>query len=202
MALALPRAVNIYADESSGTPVYTAQTASDGAFTLPATVKQGTYGSHTLVAVGQTSGALGVTSFAITPLLQVSPTSGTVGTTLSASGYGFGANEQVQIWWNNPHTLMGTVTTNSLGSFYGATTLRFTVPAGTLPGQNVVYAYGLTSRAARTVLVNVLPSPPTNTPTVTPTATNTPLPAVLVLNRYEWHQRHDPRLHWRALWRQ
>jgi hypothetical protein len=147
--------VTIRADSVSASPIYAATTDATGAFVITRHVLQDTYGSHSLIAVGQSSHHLGVTTFSETPLLAVTPRSGSVGTTIAVSGFGFGANEQVNLYWFNPQQQVGSASTSSLGSFYGSATVHFTIPSGTPAGQNVVYAVGQTSHAIRTVVVNV-----------------------------------------------
>jgi hypothetical protein len=147
--------VTIRADGISAPPIYVATTDATGAFVITRHVLQGTYGSHTLIAVGQSSHHLGVTTFSITPLLAITPRSGSGGTSIAVSGFGFGANEQVNLYWYNPQQWVGSASTSSLGSFYGSATVHFTIPAGTPAGQNVVSAVGQTSHALRTVVVNV-----------------------------------------------
>jgi hypothetical protein len=147
--------VTIRADSISASPIYAATTDATGAFAITRHVLQDTYGSHSLIALGQSSHHLGVTTFSITPLLVVTPRSGSVGTPISVEGFGFGDNEQVNLYWYNPHQQVGSASTSSLGSFYGSAIVHFTIPSGTPAGQNVVYAVGQTSHAIRTVVVNV-----------------------------------------------
>jgi hypothetical protein len=147
--------VTIRADSISAPPIYAATTDATGAFVITRHVQQGTYGSHSLIAVGQSSHQLGATTFSIAPLLVVTPRSGSVGTSISVEGFGFGANEQVNLYWYNPRQQVGSASTSSLGSFYGSATVHFTIPSGTPAGQDVVYAVGQTSHAIRTVVVNV-----------------------------------------------
>jgi choice-of-anchor C domain-containing protein len=147
--------VDIYADSSTGPLLYTALAGANGAFVITRRVPQETYGSHVLMGVGQSSGHLAVTPFAIAPLVLVTPTSGRVGTSLSVNGFGFGANEQVLVSWNNPADVVGTAPANSVGSFYGSATVHFTIPPGTPAGQNVLYAVGQTSHAQSSVVVTV-----------------------------------------------
>ncbi len=64
------------------------------------------------------------TSFVVEPEINLNKSSGYVGDKVTISGTGFAANKQVTITFHDVN--VGTATTNSLGSFSGAT---FTVPA-------------------------------------------------------------------------
>jgi hypothetical protein len=100
-----------------------------------------------VVAVGQSSGKLAVAPFTIAPRLYLDPKTGTVGSTITARGFGFGAAETVQVFWNNPRVLLGTVTTDSHGSFSQSTALTFTIPAGAPAGVNGIFGTGQTTGA-------------------------------------------------------
>lgn len=90
--------VNIYADKIGPTPVYSATADSLGAFTLPATVQQGAYGPHTLIAVGS-SGISATAPFTILSQTTLQKLSGGQGLRDSLSGYGFASNEAVKVYW-------------------------------------------------------------------------------------------------------
>ena len=60
---------------------------------------------------------------------------------------GFGPFEAVEIYWNNPRTLVGTVRANVYGTFSGSAALTFTVPAGAPLGVNRVFGRGQTTIA-------------------------------------------------------
>jgi hypothetical protein len=137
--------VYITADTIYGTPIYSATTDASGAFTVSVRVVPGTHGQHTIYARGTVSGAVGSTTFFMNAELLVPPYYATVGQPVHALGYGFAAGEQVEVVWNSPRRVLGTATTNYLGSFYGTAAISFTVPAGAAPGKNVVYGVGKTS---------------------------------------------------------
>lgn len=147
--------VTIHADSITASGIYTATTDPRGAFVITRRVLQGIYGDHELIAVGQSSGHQGVAPFVETARLIMKPSSGAVGATLAASGYGFGPHETVRVQWSNPTTLEGTATTNSLGTFSGASAVTFTIPSGAPLGYNQVFGGGQTSRAIGSGLVYV-----------------------------------------------
>ena len=121
--------VNIYVDITTTAPAYTATAGTDGSFVLATTVHQDTYGSHTLIAQGQSSGRFGATAFFESARLILTPNSGSVGS-ITALGFGFGAGEQAKVYWNNPRTLLGTATANSQGTFAGAAGWGSASPCG------------------------------------------------------------------------
>lgn len=147
--------VNIYEDVTTTAPIYTAIAGADGSFVLPITVQPGTYGNHVLIAQGQSSNLFGATNFFITPRLILKPNTGAVGSTVTATGYGYGAGERVKVYWDNPLTLEGTTTANSSGTFSTTTALTFTIPSGAPPGINSVAGVGQTTRAIGTGYVQV-----------------------------------------------
>ena len=116
-------------------------TDSTGAFTASARVPQTYYGPQVFVGVGQTSGKLGAATISITPLLVLNPTSGPVGATVTATGYGFGSFEHVKFYWPNPFTQLGEQTTGASGNLSGSG-FTFTVPAGSPSGVAKVEATG------------------------------------------------------------
>lgn len=65
----------------------------------------------------------------------------------SAQGFGFGAGEQVDVYWNNPRSLLGTVAADVHGSFIGSAALAFTAPTGAPSGSNQVFGVGQTTGA-------------------------------------------------------
>ncbi|WP_054842103.1 hypothetical protein [Vulcanisaeta distributa] len=99
-----------------------------GSFTVPSTAA---VGSHTVVAVGQTSGVTYVSLFYVTVAkIALSQTVATVGTAITVSGSGFPANQYVVLCFNN--VVVNTAYTSSSGTFV----TNFTVPQtpnGTYP---------------------------------------------------------------------
>lgn len=114
------------------------------------------------------------------PALNVTPSSGVVGATLTANATGFTPNGPVTFWWDNL-SLLAVVTAS--GS--GAATLEFKIPAGASLGEHFVRACDGSSclggpfppYADDTVTVVAKATPrPTRAPTPRPTAKPTPRP--------------------------
>lgn len=136
--------VNLFAGSTGTNQLGTAAADSSGAFLInDARARQGGYGSHSIVAVGQMSGRIGVGTFFIEPFLKLEPNSGPPGTTVTAEGVGFGAPEHVDLRWDTFLLLLGTATADRMGTFAGQTALTFTIPADATPGQHLVRAIGL-----------------------------------------------------------
>lgn len=150
--------VNMYADTIDSTPIYSATADSLGAITLPATVQQGAYGPHTLIAVGSSSGISATAPFTILSQTTLQKTSGGQGLRDSLSGYGFTANEAVLIYWGQAGgKLLGAKTANSLGSFAGASALAFTVPMSPT-GSYPIVSVGQVSGSVVTSTFSLVPS--------------------------------------------
>jgi hypothetical protein len=107
------------------------------------------------VAVGQSSGKLGVALFTVTARLVMEPGTGMPGDTIAAQGFGFGAGEQIQVYWYNPRAGLGYATANVHGTFSQDTALTFTIPAGAPPGVNEVYGEGQDTRTTGKGYINV-----------------------------------------------
>lgn len=118
-------------------------------FNVPASVT----GSHTVrvTAGGQTGSA----SFAVSPAISLSPSSGGAGTSDSISGTGFAANTTVTATFGGaPVTLSGSPTTGSTGSFSSAS---YTVPNSAAGTYTVQISDG-TSRASSSYQVTFGPA--------------------------------------------
>ena len=79
----------------------------------------------------------------VTPALGMNPATGAPGGTTTAYGFGFGAGETIEIYWNNPRQLLGTATANGRGS----SALTIKIPANASPGINEVIGVGQTTKA-------------------------------------------------------
>jgi hypothetical protein len=133
---------------TSKVPLGTVAASAGGAFTRTLRFPLAPYGTGFIRAGGQSSGLYGAANFAVTPGLIMSPSAGPVGTAALAQGFGFGAGEQVNVYWYTaPRQLLGTATADSTGSFYQATGLTFTIPAGAATGTNLVVGKGQTTQA-------------------------------------------------------
>jgi virginiamycin B lyase len=146
-AFAPNETVEIYSSGVGSAVLASATADSAGSFTTAARAPISPYGPRLFVGVGQSSGKLGAASFSTSPKLVVSPASGPVGTTVSASGYGFGSFEQVTLYWNSPRILLGIVTAGFGGAFEGDAALTFLVPSGSPSGRNKVIGIGGTTGA-------------------------------------------------------
>ncbi len=131
-----------------GSVVLTSATANaSGSFTAAAREPQASYGPRIFLGKGQRTGKLGAAGFSVTARLIMNPSSGTVGSSAAAQGFGFGAGETVTIYWDNPRTLLGTTTANVQGTFQGGGALTFTIPKGAPAGVNKIFGTGQTTGA-------------------------------------------------------
>ena len=142
--------VNLYWDYTgpgTGTLLKTVAANTTGSFNTTANVPAtSTPGTYPLVGVGQTSNTTaGYPILIYTTTLTLAPMSGSAGSTVTVSAYGFKENELVNIFWNNGSTPILVGKTNS--NVYGyLTPIAVTIPAGTAPGTYPVTATGKTSK--------------------------------------------------------
>jgi hypothetical protein len=136
--------VDLFAGQTS-TPslIATATAGSAGSFSVSAVVPQHPYGPVDIYAVGATSHKLGAASLFVDPGLHTSPGTAAPGGTTTASVFGFGGGETVDIYWNNPRQLLGTAIANAKGS----SSLGITVPSSASPGIQGVIGIGQTTAA-------------------------------------------------------
>ena len=105
--------VSLYLDSTASTPLATV-TAGDCSVSTSFSVPEATYGSHSIIAVGQSSGQTGSTSFSILPTTRILSS----GSTFGLYGFGFGAGETVTVHLDSPTgTVVGSAVANSKGSF-------------------------------------------------------------------------------------
>jgi len=142
--------VRIYKKGVGSQVLASAAADSTGSFTVSGRAPESPNGLRIFLGVGQTSGKVGAASFSVTPRLIVTPSSGPVGRSVSISGYGFGANDQVQVNWHNPDMLIGFATTDPYGTFKGTAALTFTVPSGSPTGPDGVFGIGQTPHVVGT----------------------------------------------------
>jgi hypothetical protein len=138
-AFAPDETVSIYARGIGAGLLATANADASGSFTASAPEPPSPYGPRLFFGVGQSSGRLGAASFSATPRLFLSPNSRTVGSTVLAQGVGLVPGKANKIYWQNPRTLLGTVTANYYGTANGNAALTFTVPEGAAPGIHLVF---------------------------------------------------------------
>ncbi|HCI78937.1 MAG TPA: hypothetical protein DHW02_04535, partial [Ktedonobacter sp.] len=151
--------VNIYWNYSTKTHTGTLLTAvtgnSTGSFTITVNAPSGTTAKRiTIAGTGQSTQATALTSFTIyPPTLALAPIQGSPGTTLTLSAYGFGANEQVNFYWNSSTTSIGTTSADSTGYLSPTTVI---VPSGSTSGSYAVTAVGQTSKISTTSTFTVV----------------------------------------------
>jgi IPT/TIG domain len=116
-----------------------------GAFTADAREPESPFGPRMFLGVGRRSGKLGAANLSVTTRLILQPTSGPPGSTVTVQGYGFASDEELSINWNES-TRLGRVAANVHGTFNGAGSVTFTVPAGAAPGIYTVTAKGAIPR--------------------------------------------------------
>src|SRR6266487_750104 len=139
--------VNIYSNCSSnctGPTLAQGVTDGNGYFQITATIPSTTtiFGKNFLFGIGQTSNMSDTANIIVyPPTLALAPLSGSAGTQLSMSAYGFRRNEKVSVSWSN--NLPFSVQTNSNG--YVPVTV-FTVPSNTPPDNYTVTMAGATGK--------------------------------------------------------
>ena len=126
-----------------------------GSFKVTAKIPtNATTGTIPVGAVGQTSNTSASFGFIYyPPLFTLAPLSGSAGTVLTVSGYGFTAFEKVNVFWNNSTTAAASASTNANGYI---APLAFTIPAGVAPGNYAVKAVGVKSQTVITNTFKVL----------------------------------------------
>ena len=135
--------VNVYNDATTSSPIYMAVTDNTGSFVINRRVAAQAYGSHTLIAVGQTSQRQGSTTYFMKASLGLRPAEGVTGQTVGVTGHGYGASETVKLHWNRPTgPILRRDVTDSQGTLYSF----FIVPKDA-PGPHLVYATGTQTRA-------------------------------------------------------
>ena len=136
--------VEIYAGHIGSPPLFTtATTDASGSFTVSAREPQHPYGPMDVYAVGVSSHKLGAATLSVTPVLVMNPATGVPGGTTTAYGFGFGAGEAVDVYWNNPRQLLGTAT----GNGHGSSALMIAIPANASLGINGVIGIGQITKA-------------------------------------------------------
>jgi hypothetical protein len=141
--------VSLYLDTTTSTSLTSTTTDDAGTFTASFSVPQAISGTHTLRAVGQSSGLQASARFTILPGTTLLHYQGYKGTQDVLKGAGFAPYETVTGYWQTPSgtPFPITATTNGLGTFGGSSSfpgITFTVPLSPT-GQYAVYAVGQTS---------------------------------------------------------
>ena len=129
--------IDWYDTTSTFTTILTLQTTAEGGAAESFAVPEAVSGYHPVKAVGVSSGKVVTASFTIKTHIEVSPTSGFPGDTVTATLTGNKANDSINIkWYEVPYIgeVIGSTTTSPLGS--GA--FVFQVPANASPGDHKV----------------------------------------------------------------
>jgi hypothetical protein len=134
-------------DGTTTPPVVTATTTVSGSFGTLFRVPQAISGTHTVVAVGQSSGRTASATINVTPAVRATPNSGAAGTQARVLGVGFGAAEPITLLWDTPRMVMGTATSNAVGTFGASPSLTIMVPTGAATGSHVLLAVDQATRA-------------------------------------------------------
>ena len=136
--------VDISASHPGAPPLLATTTAdASGSFAVTPREPQHPYGPMDVYAVGTNSRHLGAATLFVTPALGMNPATGVPGGTTTAYGFGFGAGEVVDVYWNNPRQLLGTAT----GNGHGSSALTIAIPANASPGINGVIGIGQITKA-------------------------------------------------------
>ncbi|MGA2588422.1 MAG: hypothetical protein ABSH32_00770 [Bryobacteraceae bacterium] len=131
--------VTMYTQSVGSAVLSSAIADSSGSFSATAHAPQSAKGPRIFIAVGQTSGKVGIANFSMAPRLVLAPNLGPAGSTVTVEGYGFDYPAGVELFWDNPRTLLGTGVANTYGTFHGGAAVTFTVPADAPAGSNGVF---------------------------------------------------------------
>lgn len=128
-------ALSVYWDSTSSSILTTVW--ANKTFTARITIPQATGGNHIVIA-RDASGNLGQATFTVVPGLGLQASSGTQGSTNTATATGYASGESVAFYWNSTSSLpLGTVTASTRGQ----ASLSFKVPTAGA-GPYTVYAVG------------------------------------------------------------
>jgi hypothetical protein len=123
-----------------------------GNATIAARIPQTPFGRYGLQAYGATSKKVVDGTVGIVQQIVVSPKAVPLGGTVKVQGYGFAPDETVYIAWLSPSTLLGSATSNVIGTSPAVT---FVIPSGTAVGANTVIVIGQRSGAIASPQINV-----------------------------------------------
>jgi len=128
-----------------GAPLGTATAGTQGSWTASIVIPESPAGTHVIDAYGPTTQAnsVGDVTFTTGGGIAITPTSGSAGSSVSVSGYGFAANERSIAITYDGAVVASNITANPQGQWTGT----FTVPASAA-GSHRVGAYGAATRAA------------------------------------------------------
>ncbi len=139
-------AISYQPGSGRSTVVATLTATSIGSATVTFAVPNSAYGPRTVKAVGQSSEASASATFSVTPSMILVPSSAGAGEAIGLSLRGFGAREKVNVTLAVDGRLLGTVTTNNVGSV-AVIEAQLTIPASLAPGSYQVVVTGATTGA-------------------------------------------------------
>lgn len=111
----------------------TTTSSSTGTFSLPFTIPEDVYGSHTIGAHDADNNSAPTKTFTISPKINISSSSGPVGTQITVSGNGFDGSSTITLTWDGTDTSR-TTSSNAAGSF---SSLSYTIPTTTGGAHNI-----------------------------------------------------------------
>ncbi|HEV2519298.1 MAG TPA: PKD domain-containing protein [Thermoplasmata archaeon] len=120
-------------------------THANGTFTCTFTVPSAVIGAHTVSATDHSSNTASAT-FTVVSTIQLSPTSGPVGTSVTVSGHGFAGGSLTAVTWSPGAASLCSATTSAAGDF----SCSFTVPAA-VAGSHTVTATDSSTNSAATM---------------------------------------------------
>ncbi len=136
--------VAIYASGIGSRVLTTAMADGGGSLTASLREPVWSFGPRLFLSQGRHSGKVGAADFSVTPRVVLAPSSGLANSRSQVNAYGFGALEQVNIYWNDMFTdLLGSATADVTGS----ATLTITVPGDAASGRDILVARGKTTAA-------------------------------------------------------
>jgi hypothetical protein len=143
--------VNLVAYASAPATIGTTTANASGVVNLEGHLPQTPFGACGLQAVGQSSGTVASGIISVRPFLSVSPSTGAVGQTVTVTGFGFAAGEEIGVAWPNPPTSLGSATANKNGTF----SAQFAIPSGAAVGTDEVVARGQRTGAVAAAQITV-----------------------------------------------
>lgn len=145
--------VSLYWDRIWALPRSTTLAAANGTFSTTMTVPQAVSGRHTIIALGRGSYLLSRASFVVRSTTMLLHSITPAGSQDTLRGYGFPARQRVNVYWKTSGPgglLLGTATTNVLGTLSGTTALSFTVPSSA-PGPYDIISLGTSNGGLSTL---------------------------------------------------
>lgn len=141
-----------YTGPATGTKVATVKAGFSGTIAASFKTPGAANGAYTVAVVGATSLRVSQNSFTLANGLISNPASSSPGTSITATGTGFQANESVKLYWDSTlSTALATATANAKGNISQAVNL----PSGATPGSHSLIGVGQTSNTSFTAPVSI-----------------------------------------------